>query len=105
MKLKLLMTLNLLILLSVFGCVSLNTKGLRFAVEEAGWIREGEPIILEGEQWYPQDIIENLLDEEMLNIYAYKEESVYIEKKEVRPYNRLYTKFGQNKYRLFEKND
>jgi hypothetical protein len=85
--------------------VALEKNESEYSIIEAQWIREGQPIIFEGKKWYPQDIIENLLDDEMLKIYTYKKEPVYIEKKEVRPYDRLYTKFGKNKYRLFEKND
>lgn len=96
-----------MIFLSLFNysCVSLNTRSAEHSITEAQWIKEGEPIIFEEENWYPKDIIEVLLDEEMLQIYTYRDEQVYIEKIEVRPYNRLYTKFEENKYRLFEKND
>jgi len=97
----------LILALSIIGssCVSLNKKMVEHSFSEAQWIRNGEPIVFEGEKWFPRDVIENLHDDEMLNIFIYNEENVYIEKREVRPYNRLYTKFGKYQYRLFEKND
>lgn len=95
----------LLLSLNYSGCVELNKQAWEYSVEEPQWIKNGEPIIFENQKWYPRDIIETLLDEEMFNIFTYNGEKIYIEKKEVRPYNRLYTKFGKLKYRLFEKND
>lgn len=99
--------LFILLLLSIisFNCASFEKDNPGDAVIESQWIRNGEPIIFEEEVWYPKDVIENLRDEEMLLIFIYNGENVYIEKKEARPYNRLYTKFGKYQYRLFEKND
>lgn len=93
----------LLLSLVYSSCVELNKQALEYSLDEPQWIRNGEPIIFENQKWYPRDIIETLLDDEMLNIFIYNGEKVYVEKKEVRPYNRLYTKFGKLKYRLFEK--
>ena len=70
---------------------------------EAEWIRNGEPIVFENESWYPQDDIENYGDNELYLLGKYKGIEFYVEKMDVRPYNHLYTKFGENKYRLFEK--
>lgn len=105
MKFKSIFFIILLVTITYSGCISLNKSEFDHYINEAQWIRDGEPIIFEGENWYPIDIIENLLDEEVVIIETYRDEKVYIEKKEVRPYNRLYTKFGKRKYRLFEKND
>ena len=104
MKNNLLFILLLLSIIS-FNCANLNRYNPADTIVESQWIRNGEPIIFEEEAWYPKDVIENLRDEEMLQIFTYNGENVYIEKIEVRPYNRLYTKFGKYQYRLFEEND
>ena len=72
---------------------------------EAGWIRNGEPIELDGHKWYPVDDIENLLDGEMYQIGEYKDTSIFVEKIDTKPYNRIYTKFAKNKFRYFERGD
>jgi len=105
MKNKLLVILILFLSFIYLSCSSLNKKEAWNSIKEAEWIRKGEPIIFEGENWYPRDIIENLIEDEVIKICTYKETDVYIEKTEVRPLNRLYTKFENHKYRLFEKND
>lgn len=70
--------------------------------QEAEWIRNGEPIEFGGKRWYPQDGIENLLDAEMYLMGEYRGGEFFIEKTDVKPYDRLYTKFGQNRFRYFE---
>jgi len=70
---------------------------------EPGWIRNGEPIEFEGEMWYPQDGVESLLDSEVIYLGEYREVQYFIEKVDVRPYDRLYTKFAKNKFRYFER--
>lgn len=70
---------------------------------EAAWIRKGEPIEFEKNQWYPADDIESLTDIEMYLLGEYRGVQFFVEKMDVRPYNRLYTKFGRNKFRFFEK--
>ena len=70
---------------------------------EVEWIRQGEPVEFEKESWYPQDGIENLLDSEVLFIGDYRGVQVFVEKIDVRPYDRLYTKFGPNQFRYYEK--
>ena len=70
--------------------------------QEAKWIKDGEPIEFEGESWYPQDGFEILLDSEVDYVGTYKEVEFFINKADVRPYSRLYTKFGRNKFRYFE---
>ena len=72
--------------------------------QEADWIRNGEPVEFEKESWYPVDGIENLLDSEVVLIDEYRGVQVFVEKLDVRPYERLYTKFGLNRFRYFEKN-
>ena len=70
---------------------------------EADWIRNGEPIKFEEEFWYPMDDTENFIDAEVHLSGEYRGVQFFVDKKDVRPYNRLYTKFGKNKYRYFEK--
>ena len=70
---------------------------------EAEWIRNGEPVEFEGERWYPQDGIENLLDSEVYQVGEYRSVPVFVEMTDVKPYDRLYTKFSKNKFRFFEK--
>ena len=89
------------------GCNTIQTKAEAAAPAlnlEALWIRNGEPIVFEKESWYPQDDIESYFDNELYILGKYQGVEFYVEKMDVRPYNRLYTKFGKNKYRLFEKN-
>ena len=70
---------------------------------EAEWIRNGEPVEFEDELWYPADDIEGFLDSEMSLVGEYRDVQVFIDKVDVRPYERLYTKFSRNKFRFFEK--
>ena len=72
-------------------------------IDEAEWIRNGEPIEFEGELWYPQDGFDVFLDNEVLKLEEYKGVEFFVDRTDVRPYNRLYTKFDRNKFRYFEK--
>lgn len=94
------------VILIFSGCVS---SGERLAEiypapkMEAEWIRSGEPIQFENELWYPVDDVENLIDDEMLPMGTYNSVQFFVEKKDIRSFDRLYTKFGKHKYRVFEK--
>ena len=70
---------------------------------ETEWIRNGEPIEWREELWYPQDGVDILLDAEVYLIGEYKGVQFFVEKIDVQPYNHLYTKFGHNKFRMFER--
>jgi len=70
---------------------------------EAEWIRNGEPIKFENELWYPADGVEGFLDSEMRLMGTHQGVEFFIDKVDVRPFSRLYTKFGKNKFRFFEK--
>ncbi len=70
---------------------------------EAEWIRKGEPLEFEGELWYPVDGVENLLDSEVYLLGEYRGVQFFLEKTDVRPYDRLYTKFGRHRFRYFQK--
>ena len=95
-------------LLFLTGCI--NTKGNVGNVQsypiptfEAQWIRNGEPIEFEGELWYPADSTENLQDSEILLMGEHRGIQFFIDKLDVRPYECLYTKYGKNQFRYFEK--
>lgn len=89
------------------GCASVPEGGRAWVSHniptEAEWIRNGQPLEFEGEQWYPMDDIENLLDSEVYDIGEYKGAKIFVEQADVRPFNRLYIRFAKNKYRLFGK--
>jgi hypothetical protein len=70
---------------------------------EAAWIRNGEPIEFEEGLWYPRSDIEVFQDFEMLQVGEFRGVSFFVAKIDVRPYRRLYTKFGRNQFRYFEK--
>lgn len=92
--------------LSFSGCATQagntgNVVGFSTPAVEAQWIRDGEPIEFEGHLWYPADGIETLLDSEVYLVGEYRDVQVFVDKIDVRPYDRLYTKFGKNKFRYF----
>ncbi len=70
---------------------------------EAQWIRDGEPIVFENEAWYPKDDVDVLTNQEVYLLGEYEGVQFFVEKADVRPYNRLYTKFGENRFRVFVK--
>ena len=69
---------------------------------EPAWIRNGESIVFEGETWIPTDEVENLMDSEVYQAGTYRDVPFFIEKIDVRPFERLYTHFSRNRYRAFE---
>lgn len=88
------------------GCVNLGVKVAEVYPApqiEADWIRNAEPLEFENELWVPVDDVENLLDEEMLSIGTFRNVGFFVEKEDIKPYARLYTKFGRHKYRVFER--
>ena len=76
-------------------------------VIEAGFIRNGEPIIYEAQQWFPVRDTENLLDTEVYQIGEYRDVQIFVDKLDIKPYERIYTKFAKGKFRYFvrPKND
>lgn len=92
-------------LLVLSGCVtSLERKEIYpLPVIEAEWIRNGQPLEFEKTLWHPVDIVENLLDDEVYLLGEYRGTQFFAEKADVRPYQRMYTKFGKHKFRVFEK--
>jgi hypothetical protein len=71
--------------------------------EEADWIRSGEPVTFEGESWYPEDNVDILLDSEVYGVGEYRGILLFVDKVDVRPYHRLYTRFSKNKFRSFKR--
>jgi hypothetical protein len=70
---------------------------------EPAWIRNGEPLEFEGELWYPQDGIEIFIDSEMFLVGEFRDIKLFVERADVRPYSRIYTRFGKNKFRYFKR--
>ena len=94
------------VLISLVGCSTTQGNILQqypFPKEEAEWIISGVPIEFEGELWYPQDSVDVLIDAEVSLLGEYRNIQFFVEKIDVRPYERLYTKFGRNKFRIFTK--
>ena len=90
------------------GCVTTTTAGdaelaQSRSLQEPEWIRNGEPIEFEGEVWYPTDELENLLASEVYLLGEFRGIQFFIDRADVKPFDRLYTHFGQNRYRAFEK--
>ncbi|MDP3143698.1 MAG: hypothetical protein Q8N14_07210 [Candidatus Omnitrophota bacterium] len=96
------LTVFLLILL---GCATSLEKQETYLAPnpEVQWIINGQPLEFEKTLWYPTDIVENLLDDEVYLMGEYQGVQFFAEKSDVRPYERLYTKFGKHKFRIFEK--
>ncbi len=106
---KILSGIGLFIFLVSFnsGCISSPVHDSTMMVykvvsPEPPWIRNGEPIEFEGDLWYPRDTIDVLVDSEVLPLGEYRDVSFYLQKIDVRPYERIYTKFDANKFRVFE---
>jgi len=72
---------------------------------EPNWLRNGGPIEFEGYKWYPVNDYEVLDDEEVLQVAKYKGMQVFVAKISTRPYDRIYTKFGKNKFRYFQRRE
>ena len=62
-----------------------------------------ERLISDGFLKIEDTIKKSFLDSEVSVVGEYQSVQFFIDKVDVRPYERLYTKFGRNKFRLFEK--
>ncbi|MBF0331001.1 MAG: hypothetical protein HQL17_03630 [Candidatus Omnitrophica bacterium] len=71
-------------------------------LSEPAWIRNGDGIPFEGEEWFPTDEVESILDTEVYQAGTYRDVQFYLEKTDVRPFDRVYTRFAKNRYRAFE---
>lgn len=90
----------------LFGCTNITHNAGRmeqYAVpdEEAEWIQQGNPIKFDGEVWHPQDNFDVLLDSEVYFKGQYNGVPFFVEKIDVQPYNKVFTKFGRNKFRIY----
>ena len=94
----------LMTILSGCAASSQSTPQLyAFPEREADWIINGEAVQFEGEPWYPRDEVDVLLDSEVFLVGEHQSVQIFVEKIDVRPYERLYTKFGPNRFRVFMK--
>ena len=92
------------------GCSSTGGNGnignmptYKIPDEEAAWIRNGNPLVFEDDPWYPQDAVEVMLDSEVYLVGEFQGVQIFADKTDVRPFNRLYTKFARNQFRIFKK--
>ncbi len=98
----------LVMVLPLAGCVTTSgavggDAAYSRPLEEPEWLRNGEPIEFEGEMWYPTDELENLLDSEVYLLGEFRGIRFFIDRADVKPFDRLYTNFAKNRYRAFEK--
>ncbi len=95
------------IVVGLTGCVRTGVGGrtqiYAAPAVEAAWIRDGEPLRFEGEEWYPRDGFDVLTDDEVLPLGEFRGVPFFVAKADVRPFRRLYTKFGRNKFRIYER--
>ena len=66
-------------------------------------LMSGAPAGAPGTEVIPADGVETLLDSEVYPIIEYKGVQVFVDKMDVKPYNRFYTKFNKNQFRYFER--
>jgi hypothetical protein len=90
------------------GCSSVkgndgNFPAYKIPEDEAEWVRNGEPLTFEEQSWLPQDRIDIFLDSEVYPVGEYRDLQIFVSKEDVRPFKRLYTKFGKNKFRVYKK--
>ncbi|MEW6008659.1 MAG: hypothetical protein AB1629_03400 [Candidatus Omnitrophota bacterium] len=101
MKFKGILVLFLAIVLA--GCAGSYAarRNIDYAIKEAEWIKDGKPLIYDNKSWYATEFIENHLDNEMEYVGEFQNAPFYVERRQIKPYNRIYTKFDYHKYRLF----
>ena len=103
-------TIAICILFFCAGCAGMNAGSNNGQLQsypapliEASWIRNGEPIVYEGKQWFPVRDVESLLDTDVYQVGEYKDVQIFVDKTDIKPYERLYTKFAKGKFRYFER--
>lgn len=82
-----------------------NTLLVATPLDEPTWVRNGEPIQFEGENWYPTREIERFMDNEVYQIGVYREVVFFLDRVDVKPFERLYTRFAKGRYRAFERRE
>ncbi len=102
-KKEILNTMLALLIFGFAGCAANQSGALNkdFTTREAGWVKEGKPIIFESRSWYPTEYIENHVDSEMDYVDQFQNVPFYVERRQIKPFDRIYTKFDYHKYRLF----
>lgn len=108
MRNKILIFIGLGLMTISLGCAQTSGNDGRLQsysvpLNEPDWVRNGEPVIFEKHPWYPQDGIEVFTDSEVILLGEYRGTQYFVERVDVRPYDRIYTKFGRNKFRYYEK--
>jgi len=92
---------------SMTGCQTASQRGEdalnAAAYAEPVWIRNAEPVEFEGASWFPTDEVENLLDDEVYQAGVYRDIPFFIDRMDVRPFERIYVRFAYHKYRACEK--
>lgn len=104
-KINGLLIFGLFLIFWASGCTTTGNAPAQYSTAgiEADWIRNGQPLEFEKESWYPTDMVENLLNDEVYLMGEYRGVQIFVDKTDVRPFERLYTKFGKHKFRVFEK--
>ena len=81
-----------------------GVEDVGYPLMEPEWIRNGETVEFDNEMWYPTREVENLLEYEVYPLVELKGVQFYIERTDIKPFQRLYTYFAKDRYRAFEKN-
>jgi len=87
----------------LFGCAGNSSLVNLYVANEPAWVRDGQPIKFEDCDWYPSDNVENLLDKEMVLMGEYEGVQFFTERKDIRPFSAIYTKFDDHQYREFDR--
>lgn len=82
-----------------------NTLSVAAPLDEPSWIRDGEPIEYGGDKWYPTREIERFMDNEVYKAGEYRGVVFFLDKADVKPFERLYTRFAKGRYRAFERRE
>jgi hypothetical protein len=95
------------VLLALGGCQTMQSGPDASAMAglergEPGWIVNGEPISFEGNAWFPTDEVERFLESEVFRLGVYREVPFFVDRTDVRPFERIYTRFAPGRYRAFE---
>lgn len=96
-----------MVLLGLAGCMAARQRSepslTADQLTEPVWIRHAEPVEFEAAAWFPTDNVENLLDHEVYQAGVYRDVPFFIDRTDVRPFERIYVRFAPNRYRACEK--
>lgn len=82
-----------------------NVMTVAAPLDEPSWIRDGEPIVYDNLKWYPTREIERFMDNEVYQVGEYRSVVFFLDKADVKPFERLYTRFAKGRYRAFERRE